>query len=268
MLWSIYNFDGDQPGSFFGAKKANRPLHAIYAYDTHSITVDNLGPRAERDLSLQARVLDIAGTVLDDQSRGGLSLASQEVRNRVVTLRIPAKTAPPARAKTFFVELILRQRDRVVDRNVYWVSTQDDIVDWPATLGNPQATMVQYGDLTELNQLAPSSVSVTATTSSVQGPDGDDTATSITIANTSRTRAVAFFLRADIRRGTPGGSELPGDNQVWRATWDDNDITLWPGESQVITATYRARDLDGAAPVVSLFGWNLRRTVLAAPRRD
>lgn len=100
MLWSIYNFDGDQAGSCFGAKQANRPLHAIYAYDTHTITVDNLGAGNADNLSVQARVLDIAGDVLDDQSRGGLSLASQEVRNRVLTLRIPATTQPPAPGQT------------------------------------------------------------------------------------------------------------------------------------------------------------------------
>src|SRR6185437_15067428 len=33
LLWSLYNNDGDQAGAFFGAQKANRPLHALYALD-------------------------------------------------------------------------------------------------------------------------------------------------------------------------------------------------------------------------------------------
>jgi exo-1,4-beta-D-glucosaminidase len=140
------------------------------------------------------------------------------------------------------------------------------VVDWPATLGVPQATMVQYADLTALHQLKPSTVRVTATTTSTPGPDGADTITSVTVTNTSPRTAVAFFLRADVRRGTAAGAEQPGDNQVRAATWDDNDITLWPGESQVITASYRARDLGGAAPVVSVSGWNTGRIVIAAPR--
>ena len=40
-------------------------------------------------------------------------------------------------------------------------------------------------------------------------------------------------------------------------TYSDNDITLWPGESQTIAATYGAAALDGATPVVSVFGWNV-----------
>jgi hypothetical protein len=265
LLWSLYNFDGDQPGSFFGAKKANRPLHALYAYDNHSVTLDNLGGRAEANLAVQAKVYDLDGRLLDEQSRGGLSLASQEVRNRVVTLRIPATTRPPAPASVFFVELVLRQHDHVVDRNVYWLSTQEDVVDFAATLGQPQATMLQYGDLTALQHLPPSSLRVTATTASAPGPDGADTITSVTVTNTSRHAAVAFFLRADVRRGTASGAELPGDNQVRAALWDDNDIVLWPQESQVLTASYRARDLQRAAPVVSVSGWNTGRIVVGAP---
>jgi exo-1,4-beta-D-glucosaminidase len=40
---------------------------------------------------------------------------------------------------------------------------------------------------------------------------------------------------------------------------------LWPGQSQVLTASYRAQDLNGAAPVVSVSGWNTARVVAAAP---
>jgi exo-1,4-beta-D-glucosaminidase len=107
---------------------------------------------------------------------------------------------------------------------------------------------------------------VTATTSAAPGPNGADTTTSVTLKNTSTHGAVAFFLRADVRRGTATGAEVSGDNQVQAAIWDDNDIVLWPGESQVITASYRARDLNGALPVVSMSGWNTGRIVVAAPR--
>jgi exo-1,4-beta-D-glucosaminidase len=81
----------------------------------------------------------------------------------------------------------------------------------------------------------------------------------VTITNTSDTPRVAFFLRADVRRGNADGSEQAGDNQVLPITWSGNDITLWPGESEKLTATYDASDLQGATPVVSLSGWNVSR---------
>jgi len=81
----------------------------------------------------------------------------------------------------------------------------------------------------------------------------------VTITNTSTTHTVAFFVRADVRRGTATGTELPGDNEVLPIAWSDNDITLFPGESQTLTATYNPSLLQGATPVVSIQGWNLTR---------
>ena len=60
---------------------------------------------------------------------------------------MPAATAPPAPAQTYFVELMLKPAGTVVDRNVYWLSTQPDIVNWGRRSGNPQATMSQFGNL-------------------------------------------------------------------------------------------------------------------------
>ena len=266
LLWSLYNNDGDQPGSYFGAKKANTPLHALFAYDAHTITVNNFGGKAEGDLAVQAKVYDLAGKVLDDQSAGGIALESQQVRNKVLTLKVPATTVPPAAAQVYFVELLLRQRGNVVERNVYWLSTQEDVVNWPATLGKPQATMSQFANFQALKNLPKAAVSVKAHTSSAPGPNGADTVTSVVVTNTSDKPVVGFFLRADVRRGNAAGAELPGDNQVRTALWDDDDITLWPGESQELHATFRASELQGSEPVVSLTGWNTDRVVVRAPR--
>ena len=126
--------------------------------------------------------------------------------------------------------------DRVIDRNVYWLSTQQDLVNWDATMGNPQATMSQYADLTALQSLPPASVTATAQVS--HPVPGGREATVVTITNTSDTPTVAFFLRADVRRGNADGSEQAGDNQVLPIVWSGNDITLWPGESETLTATY------------------------------
>jgi len=88
--------------------------------------------------------------------------------------------------------------------------------------------------------------------------------TTITITNTSSAPTVGFFLRADVRRGNQDGSPEAGDNQVLPVTWSDNDITLWPGDSQTLTATYRSSELRGARPVVSVYGWNVPRLVVTA----
>jgi hypothetical protein len=265
LLWDLYNHDYDQAGSYFGAKKANELLHVIYTYDDGTVSLDNLGHRGVSGLSVQAKVYDTSGHVLDDRTANNLSVGAQGVLRGVLHPTVPSQTAPPAPAKTYFVELVLRSGSTTVDRNVYWLSTQPDVVDWSKTIGFPQATMTQYADLSQLQGLAPARVSVVAHTSSARGPGGADTATAVTITNTSGTPTVGFFLRADVRRGTVAGTPAPGDNQVLPVFWSDNDITLWPGESETVTAPYRRSSLGGASPVVSVQGWNVAGTDVAAP---
>jgi exo-1,4-beta-D-glucosaminidase len=189
-------------------------------------------------------------------------VSSQSIKTKVITPKVPAATTPPTKAKVSFVELLLRKGSDVVDRNVYWISSQKDVVNWGSTLGNPQATMSQYGDLTGLQSLATGSVKVTASTADQSGPNGADKLTTVTVTNTASTN-VAFFLRADVRRGS-GNTPASGDNQVMSTLWNDNDITLFPGESQTLTVSYHSADLNGASPVVSLSGYNVKTVNVGA----
>ena len=260
LLWDLYNHDYDQAGSYFGAKKANEPVHVLYTYDDGTVSVDNLSRSAERGLSVEAKVYTAAGRLLDDQTASGVSVGSQGVARDVIHPVVPATTAPPAPAQTYFVELLLTgSRGDVVDRNVYWLSTQQDIVNWAKTQGNPQATMTQFANLGQLQNLARANVSVTAHSRPAwsAGSGGNDTETDVTITNTSTKPTVAFFLRADVRRGSTSGAPAPGDNELLPIMWSDNDVTLWPGESETLSATYASSALDGAAPVVSVSGWNV-----------
>ncbi len=134
---------------------------------------------------MESKVYNLAGTVLDDQTASNIALTSQQVLNNVLTPKVPAATTPPTPASVYFVEVLLRNGSGVVlDRNVYWLSTQQDITNWSSTLGNPQGTLSQYADLTSLQTLPQSSISVTAATAHQAGPGGDLT-TTVTVTNTS-----------------------------------------------------------------------------------
>ncbi len=86
----------------------------------------------------------------------------------------------------------------------------------------------------------------------------------MTITDTSN---VALLLRTDVRRGTAAGQEQPGDNELQSSTWQDNDITLFPGQPQTLTVSYAPADLQGATPVIGVSGWNVPKTDIAAPVR-
>jgi exo-1,4-beta-D-glucosaminidase len=262
LLWNLYGSDGDQAGSYFGTQEANRPLHAIYALDNGTVTLDNLGSAAQSGLSVESKVFGVTGTLLDDQTASGITLASQQVMNKVLTPKVPAAGSSPVRA--YFVELLLRQNGTVADRNVYWLSSQQDLTNWRKTLGKPVGVISNYANLQSLQTLPASAVKVTATTAMQPGPGGADLATTVTITDTAST-AVAFLLRADVRRGTASGQELAGDNELQSSVWQADDITLFPGESQTLIVTYNSADLLGAVPVISVSGWNVAKTDIAAP---
>jgi exo-1,4-beta-D-glucosaminidase len=267
LLWDLYNYDYDEAGSYFGAKKANEDLHVLYALDTGTVTVDNLTGVTQPGLSVESRVYSLSGRVIDDQTASGITLNPQGIQNGVLRPHVPATTKPPTPAKTYFIELILRQHGSVVDRNVYWLSTQQDVINWKTTEGAVQADngqpLSQYANMTALQTLPSEPVAVSAATT--PRARGGLLATSVTITNPSSNRAVAFFLRADVRRGSASGRVQPGDNEVLPITWSDNDITLWPGESETLTASYRPSLLRGATPVVSVYGWNVPDATFAAP---
>ncbi len=259
LLWNLYNSDGDQAGSYFGAQEANRSVHALYALDNGTVTLDNLTNTPQSGLSVEAKVYSLAGAVLDDQTASNITLASQKVLTRVLTPKVPAGNP----VQVYFVELVLRQSGSLADRNVYWLSTQPDVVNWTKSLGQPVGVISSYANLQALQTLPQSAITASAATTTQAGPGGADRATTVTVTNTSPS-TVAFLLRADVRRGTAGGQELPGDSELQSSIWQGNDITLFPGESQKLTVTWNSADLQGATPVVSVSGWNVPKTDIPA----
>ena len=255
LHWNIYNYDFDQPGVYFGALKAGEPVHIMYDYAGGSVKVSNVTRDRQDGLTASARVIDLNGTVRDERRVAVTGLASQDVQT-VLTPKVPAQTSA-----TYFLELTLSRAGRTVSRNVYWLSTKPDAVDWSKTLGEGFGATFKpggYADLTGLRTLPAADVTASASTRR----QGGDAVTTVTIRNTGK--APAVFTRADVRRGSADGRAQGGDDQVLPITWSDNYVTLWPGQSQTLTAHYRAADLRGAHPIVGLTGRNLSdRTVRA-----
>jgi exo-1,4-beta-D-glucosaminidase len=275
LLWNLYNYDYDQAGTYFGAKKANESLHVYYAYPApeadpgnRTVGVTNLTGQTQSGLSVTARTYDMVGNVLTTQGASDVTLPSQGVMNQILT--IPNPTLPDVNGvpqRTYFLELILKRGAHVLDRNVYWLSTINDI---PTYTGAAYPNLSTYGDLRNLQSpsedpahglLPRTSVNACAVTHRQAGlSDGQNRATDVTLTNNSST--LAFLLRVDVRRGN-GSTPDAGDNQVRPATYSDNYVTLWPGQSQTITQTYASSQLRGKDPVVSISGFNVDTVTIA-----
>ena len=72
-------------------------------------------------------------------------------RRRTCSPEVPAATAPPAgRADVLRRAAAAAAAASVIDRNVYWLSTQPDMSTGRRRSATPQATMTQYADLSQL----------------------------------------------------------------------------------------------------------------------
>ncbi|HEX3815507.1 MAG TPA: beta-mannosidase [Mycobacteriales bacterium] len=246
LQWSLYGDDFDQPGVYFGAKKANESLHIMQSYSDGSVKVANLTGARQSGLRATADLIDLDGTVRSRSSVPVSQLSSQDVRT-VLRPKAPAGISP-----TYFEKLTLTRGSKVVSRNVYWLSTKADKVDWDKTHepglytpANGFATFTSegYADLAGLQKLSKAKLSVHADTRR----QGGDLVTTVQIRNVGTDRTPAVASRADI---------FGGAKEVLPIQWSDNDVTLWPGETQTITARYSAGDLHGA-PTVRISGYNV-----------
>ena len=248
LHWHLVNHDLNPAGAYFGAKKANELIHIQYSYGSQSIVAVNHARSAAAALNVRIRVRDVDGAVRYDERLTNINLPA----NHAVKLA----TIPPLAnlSRAYFVELDLTNASgREVSRNVYWLSTHPDQLDWAHSTGYV-TPVSSYADFTALADLPGASVKVSASTRN----DGLDDITRVVLTNASPSDTVALFQHVSLRRGTDGAPILP-------VVWDDNDITLWPGESTTLVARYRAETLGKSVPVVRLQAWNTATRVIRAP---
>jgi exo-1,4-beta-D-glucosaminidase len=248
LHWHLYDYFLNPAGAYFGARLANEPLHIQYSYDTRAIMLVNHTLTRERGLRATIRVHNLDGSVPYEKHLQGIDLAGNSTRELA---RLPALTGL---SRTYFIELELASADgRSVSRNVYWLSTQSDELDWAHS--NWYLTPVtRYADLTPLQSLPSAAREVRAT----MRQEGAEEVATVTLTIPTSSKAVALFQHVLIKRSAEGESILP-------IVWSDNDVTLWPGESVTLIAHWAASGAAGStgapmgapAAVVEVSGWNV-----------
>ena len=148
-------------------------------------------------------------------------------------------------SNTYF--LVLRLDDstgKLVGSNFYWLSTKPETIDWAKSNWYTTPT-ASYADFTAISQLPKVKLKVADSTER----KGEDSITHVTIENPSK--SLAFFVRLKVDKGPKGEEILP-------VVWQDNYISLLPGEKREISATYRASELGTAKATVEVSGWNVQ----------
>ncbi|MFI1393687.1 glycosyl hydrolase 2 galactose-binding domain-containing protein [Streptomyces sp. NPDC020681] len=248
LQWQLLDRHLDQGGAYFGAKKANEPLHIQYSYDNRSVAVVNNRHAAASGLTARVTLFNTDGTQRYDSTVAGLAVAGDGAKTTALTL--PSSVS--GLSTTYLAKLLLTDsKGKEVSRNVYWLSTEPDVLDWDNTDWYHTPTTA-YADLKGLSSMAGTTVSATAATTAA----GGTSTTTVAVRNTGtgRTPALLTDLHLVDERGAP----------VLPVQWSDNQVSLWPGESATLTAVYRTADLHGSAPRLRFSGWNIPTTTVPA----
>jgi exo-1,4-beta-D-glucosaminidase len=236
LIWHLYDYYMRPGGGYFGAKQALEALHPVYTYHDRSVWVVNSTYQDVSGLKLTAKVLNL------DMSEKFSTAVDVELgadgTKSVLTLPTIRDVSP-----TYFVKLTLQDRaGKVVGSNFYWVSSKPEKVrydksEWYTT---PTAS---FADFTALAQLPKVRLEAKIETTR----DGGRGSTTVTLSNPSK--SLAFFVRLKLDK-TAGGEE------ILPVIWDDNYVSLMPGETREITAHYDAAALGSADPALEVSGYN------------
>ncbi|WP_019057175.1 glycoside hydrolase family 2 protein [Streptomyces prunicolor] len=260
LHWQLMDRYLDQGGAYFGAKKANEPLHIQYSYDDRSVVVVNNRNASARQLTAHATLFNTDGTPKYDKKVTGVKVSGGGGAHSTA-LTLPSPSSVSGLSTTYLVRLTLTDASgKEVSRNVYWLSSKPDTLDWAHTDWYYTPT-TSYADLKGLNSMAQAPVSATASTNA--DAHGMST-TTVTVRNSGTGKGSGKgsgktpSLLTDVHLVDSAGKP------VLPVQWSDNEVSLWPGESTTLTATYRTADLHGSAPRVRVSGWNTPERTIPA----
>jgi exo-1,4-beta-D-glucosaminidase len=237
MIWHLYDYYLRPGGGYFGAKRAMEALHPIYGYDDHSIWLVSSQYEGVTGLKLTTKIYNLDATEKFTQENKVDAPADSTAK--IFTLPDVQGLSP-----TYFVVLRLEDSTgKVVGSNFYWLSTKPETLDWAKTNWWMTPT-ASYADYTALSQLPKVKLRV----SDHSEREGERAVTHVTIENPSK--SLAFFVRLKVEKGAKGEEILP-------VVWEDNYISLLPGEKREVTAAYRTAELGTAKPTVEISGWNI-----------
>ena len=234
LYWQLFDYYLLPNGAFYGTRKAAAPLVPIYNYGEHTIYVNNDHLNAYQGLELQTRVYDInSKMVFDDEQKVDIPANSAKE-----VLKLPEIENL---STTYFLDLRLKDSEgRIVENNFYWLSTVADVPDFDNTTWYWTPNK-QNADLRLLNELPKIGVDFSYAIQS-------DLQFSVDLYNPSD--KIAFFLELTL-------CNKANQEAITPVFWDDNYISLLPGERRSIKGYSDAANVELDSIEIILKGSNL-----------
>ncbi len=243
LIWHLYDYYLSPAGAYFGVKKANQPLHLIYADTDQTVSIINQTQNNAENLTAVTDIFDFKMHGLFHNETKTRSIPDSSA----TVLTLPKPNFP---TRTYFVKLSLKDLSgSIIDNNFYWLSTQKEIYDWPET-NYVKTPVSQEGDLRELETLPLTEVELKSTID-LERKQGQ-----IQITNSGH--SLAFMIRLKLSYQSQANSAAT--QEVLPVIWEDNYISLIPGETRTVAVHFEDAPEIKTRPIeVSIEGWNLKK---------
>jgi exo-1,4-beta-D-glucosaminidase len=246
-FWHLFDSYLYPAGGYFGTKKGCEPLHIQFSYDDRGVALVNSRHQAYAGLRASARVLgpDLKESFAWEGTVGIGPDACSTVA------KIPAF---PKDGRTRFLKLALRDASGAeVSSNFYWLPVEFSTLAWDKTPDSAFTPIATFEDLTDLEKLPRTALKAEA---AILGRDG----VRVRLSNPSAN--LAFQVHLGIRKAGAAEELLP-------VIWEDNYVSLLPGETRELTASYLEQGLLDGGVTLRVDGWNVEplEVNLGVPRR-
>jgi exo-1,4-beta-D-glucosaminidase len=238
LIWHLYSYDLRPAGGYFGSKIALEPLHVQFSYDDRTVAVVNGTQKAQPGLKVVAKLYDSSGA--EKFSRDAVFDVAADGVARSIAIPEPSDIS-----STYFLGLqLFSPAGELLSRNFYWLSNKQDVLDYSKTewYYTPQT---EFADFTALQDLPKASLH--AALYPVPGAQ-HDSSFHVVVENTGKN--VAFLTRLRLVKGKEHQEILP-------VFWQDNYISLLPGEKREVGVSVRKSELDSAKPTLLVDGFNV-----------
>jgi len=243
--WHLYDYYMYPAGGYFGTRKACEPLHVQYSYDDRSVVVINTSQQSAAGLTVSAQAFDFKLEELF--SREVTADAGPDSSTTALTL----PDFSQSQNAVYFLRLGLTDRDnKIVSSNFYWLPAKLAVIDWDNTPDSAFTPVKTFEDLTALNNLPSVKLQTSATRERIAGND------QVRVSLHNPSKSLAFLVHVGIRKSGSVEETLP-------VLWEDNYLTLLPGESRTLTARYLSKDALKRSAELVVDGWNVEAITIA-----
>lgn len=234
FYWQLYDHYLMPNGAFYGTRKGCQPLNVVYDPEIRTVHLVNDTLKGLSEVTVRARVYHADSSLASDQAIKVPCLPNHA--RRVLELKDPGPGSP-----LHFLDLRLLGPDgKELANNFYWLSAKSDVLDATKTTWYHTPNSA-FADFKALSNLPAAAVKLESKVLKQK-----DWEALVTLVNTSDWIAFGLELNLVDAAGKP---LLP-------ILWDDNYLSLLPGERRTVRVRLPGVDLRGKTPRITLNGWN------------